>query len=570
MHFKTGSQAMLEHLERANLFVVSLDSRRQWYRYHALFAQALSHQLEQTHADLVPILHGRASRWYAQHNQTTQAILHAFEAKEWHWAADLIEQAYPPLVSFTWGANRHALVQLREWIEQLPAEILASRPHFCLACAHLLWAITSHARLFRWLDLAEMALRTTLQVKEQKSAQALQEDLSSQEQRDLLGKVLALRTLIQSYTEDGLATLALGEQALALLSPENTTFRAIVTIGKSISYYTSSANDAVAAIKNGYQAAWLTQKAKQPYAATFSMMAATLIYLIGAGRLHEAERLIQQAFQQETLSSNSCLPEMGWITLIQAEILRERNQLASAQALVIEAISLCEQSVALALLPYLCRGYAIRMRICLSCTDVDTACTFFQQVQQIGTLMNQQIYLDVYSHFTIVDQVRLWLACGELDRATRWAQQLDVMPQHLTPFARERQEVARAHILLAKNQPTAALQRLEPALQRATAGQRWGHVLEICLLQALAHQRLEDEPQALAVLSEAVRLGEPECYLRSFVDEGTPIADLLCRLQQEQGHLGPTPYLDMLLAAFAKESKRPKSLPKQSRPRRLP
>ena len=120
---QTDSQAMLEYLERANLFVVSLDHNRQWYRYHALFAQALSHQLEQTHADLVPILHYRASRWYAQHQQTTSAILHAFQAKEWQWAADLIEGAYHSLVSFTWGVNRYALVQLRQWIEQLPAKI---------------------------------------------------------------------------------------------------------------------------------------------------------------------------------------------------------------------------------------------------------------------------------------------------------------------------------------------------------------------------------------------------------------------------------------------------------------
>ena len=83
---------MLQRLEQANLFVVSLDSKRQWYRYHALFAEALRYQLEQTHADLVPILHHRASLWYAEHDQTTQAILHAFSAHEWQWAADLIEQ----------------------------------------------------------------------------------------------------------------------------------------------------------------------------------------------------------------------------------------------------------------------------------------------------------------------------------------------------------------------------------------------------------------------------------------------------------------------------------------------
>ena len=178
--------------------------------------------------------------------------------------------------------------------------------------------------------------------------------------------------------------------------------------------------------------------------------------------------------------------------------------------------------------------------------------------------MNQLVYLDAYSYFTIVDQVRVWLACGELDRATCWAEALGVREQHLTPFARERLEVALARIYLAKDQPTVALQRLDPALQRATAGQRWGHVLEIRLLQALAHQRLDEEAQALAALSEAVRLGEPECYLRSFVDEGTPMADLLSRLRQEQGHFGPTPYLDTLLAAFAKESKRPKVSPSRA------
>jgi LuxR family maltose regulon positive regulatory protein len=553
---QTNSHAMLEYLERANLFVVSLDHQRQWYRYHALFAETLTHQLQQNHADLVPILHYRACCWYAQHQQMTLAILHAFQAKEWHWAADLIEGVYPPLVSFTWGANRYALVQLREWMEQLPAEILASRPHFCLACVHLLWAITPHAVLFTWLDLAQMALETTL--KEQKSVPSSQGDLSSPEQRDQLGKVLTLRSFLYSFTEDGPTTFALAEQALALLSPENISFRAIVALAKCFTSYSSSsssANDAVAAITYGYQAALLAQEAKQPVV-TLCMMALTVIYLIGAGRLHQAEQLIQQAFLSEMPSSSPHLPEVGWMMILQAEIVRERNDLASARALVTEAIALCEQSVALASLPFLIWGYAMLIRVCLSCGDVDGARTFLQQAEQIGRVMNQQVYLYDYSCFTIVDQVRLWLAGGELERATRWAEQLDVMSQqHLTSFARERQAVAQTRILLAKEQPLAALQRLEPALQRATAGQRWGHVLEIHLLQALAHQKLHEEAQALAALSEAIRLGEPEGYIRSFVEEGTPMEVLLSQLRKKCAKQGPTPYLDTLQTAFQQESK---------------
>ena len=123
------------------------------------------------------------------------------------------------------------------------------------------------------------------------------------------------------------------------------------------------------------------------------------------------------------------------------------------------------------------------------------------------------------------------------------------MALHLVTNAK-RWHVAR--ILLATAQPAGALQRLEPVLQRATAGKRWGHVIEIRLLQALAYQMLQEETQALDALSEAVRLAEPEGYIRSFVDEGAPMAALLSKLRDEQCKQGPTPYLDGLLAAFPK------------------
>jgi LuxR family maltose regulon positive regulatory protein len=184
--------------------------------------------------------------------------------------------------------------------------------------------------------------------------------------------------------------------------------------------------------------------------------------------------------------------------------------------------------------------------------------------------MNPEVCVDAHSHLAIVDRVRLWLACGELDHAISWVEELDLVEQHETPFARERQAVACARVSLATAQPDLALQRLEPAFQRAMAGQRWGHVMEIRLLQARAYQMLHDEPQALSALAEAVRLGEPEGYIRSFVEEGAAMVDLLSRLRHEQGHLGLTPYLDTLLAAFAKESKWSNGLPKQRRTRRLP
>jgi LuxR family maltose regulon positive regulatory protein len=254
---------------------------------------------------------------------------------------------------------------------------------------------------------------------------------------------------------------------------------------------------------------------------------------------------------------------------LQAEILREWNELDAARSLATEGISLYEQATSKISLIFLFYEYTVLVRVCLSCGELDAACSALQQLEHLGRNMNQPWYIHAHSLFTTIDQVRLWLACGELDRATRWAEKLDMTERYLTPFAREREDVACARIFLAKDQPTQALQCLEPVLQRATVGQRWGHVIEIRLLQALAHQRLHEEPQALAALSEAVRLGEPEGYLRSFVDEGHPMAVLLSWLRKEQCKHGPTPYLDRVLAAFPQRSRTHASQSKRAAERLL-
>ncbi len=552
---QSNSQQMLEQLERANLFLTSLDNEQQWYRYHALFAEALSSWLEQNHTNLVPMLHARASCWYARHDQMTAAILHALKAKEWQWVADLIEQAYLPLISFVWGANRHVLVQLRQWIEQLPAEILACRPCLCLSSLHLLWSVTPQPLLHHWLDLAEARLTTLL--KTQTSAESSQLPLAPEAQQELenrLGEVLTFRAFLWCYTEEGHTALAFCEQALTLLSAENTIARALVAIAQLIVSYASVANNMSAGVRYGHQVLLLSQARGEP-AYTISIMSVAILYMIGTGRLHEVKQLTQQAIQLGTSPTGSKLPDVGFPALLQAEVLREWNELETARSLATEGISLYEQATSLLSLTLLYLGYAVLIRLFLSCGDLEATREAFQQLERFGTSMNQPWHIHIHSMFTTVDQVRLWLACGELEQATCWAEELNVIKQSLTPFARERQEVARARVLLAKDQPTAALQCLDPVGQRATAGQRWGHVIEIRLLQALAYQRLHEESQALRALSQAVYLGEPEGYIRSFVDEGAPMADLLSRLWEEQHHTGPTPYLDTLLTAFGQESK---------------
>lgn len=88
-----SAKSMLEALERRNLFLVPLDDRRRWYRYHHLFAEVLQTHLLDERPDFVPVLHTRASAWYAEYGEPPDAIRHALAAGVFDTAADLVERA---------------------------------------------------------------------------------------------------------------------------------------------------------------------------------------------------------------------------------------------------------------------------------------------------------------------------------------------------------------------------------------------------------------------------------------------------------------------------------------------
>ncbi|HTI15164.1 MAG TPA: AAA family ATPase [Dictyobacter sp.] len=534
-----NSQQMLEQLERTNLFVVALDPQQQWYRYHPLFAEALQNHLQQFHSKLVPTLHLRASQWYTRHNALTAAILHAFSAHEWHWAAQLIERL--PF-SLAWGNSEEQLVLLRRWLEQLPADIIRTHPRLCLTCAECLHSVTPSHTLEDWLNTAEYSLRKTLNQDKNTPQQ--------QEQKNLLGEVLTFRAWLRSFQESGQHTLALCEQALSLLSPENYIIRAHVGFAQLMAYHASSANDMSAALQHGLHASSLARTANHiPLAANY--MGTTVHYMVEAGRLHEAEQLARQTIAMGTHPDGLIIPEAGWPMTFYADILREWNQLDAALEIIQQAIELGKQSGSFALINC---AYAILIHIQLSRGDLTAAQTTLEQFDYLGNKSNFQIFLYIRSYYTTIDQVRIWLATGQLDTARKWAERQDILSVSSSAFAYERAEVARIRVLLAQQHPVQALRQLKPVLSRAITGKRWDHVLELWLLRAIAHQMCDEPEEAQNILAEAIQRAEPEGYIRRFVDEGSTIATLLTDLRDQRRQQGPTPYLDTLLAAFATEN----------------
>ena len=190
------------------------------------------------------------------------------------------------------------------------------------------------------------------------------------------------------------------------------------------------------------------------------------------------------------------------------------------------------------------------MRIHLARGEMDAARLAFQEAEEALTQTYSLYRRDAY---LIVHWVQFWLASGELERAMNWAQELAQHTGVQSSLAREREDVARARILLAQKIPGQALSLLEPLQVSAEQQERWSHVIEMKILQALAHSIRNEDQEALTVLTQAVHLAEPESYIRIFVDEGTAMATLLSRLRDQERKKGPTPYLNTLLTAFSPE-----------------
>ncbi len=164
--------------------------------------------------------------------------------------------------------------------------------------------------------------------------------------------------------EDGQAVLALCQRALGLLSPQNYVGHFYVSTAQYLSFYLTSINDVEAAITSMFQGYLITKEAEQHALAIFAA-GYTAIAMIGAGQLHEAQRLTQQAIHLVSqMPRERMLPDVGWAMVSQAEILWEWNQLDGALSLAEEALSLCKETTSKRTIPCILCAYAILLRVC--------------------------------------------------------------------------------------------------------------------------------------------------------------------------------------------------------------
>jgi LuxR family maltose regulon positive regulatory protein len=540
---QNNSQAILEMLERANLFVVPLDNERRWYRYHHLFADVLKARLRAQQPNQVPSLHQRASEWYEQKDRPSDAIRHALAAQDFERAAGLAELAWP-----AWRESFNALAWLG-WVKSLPEEVVRARPVLSLAYAmaflnagKLEEAESKLKDVERWQELEVGS-------DEYKDAPSTEMVVVDKEQFRSLPISLAMaRAYHAQAIGDIRGTVKYAERALNLIPEDDHYNRAAVTGLLGLANWANG----------DLEAAYMTfsdglfQNVHDLITGTFILadMKMTL------GHLNEAISSCEHALQLAKEHGEPMLIGTEDVYTAISALHRERGDLkAAAQDLAISK-KLGEQ---VELPDWQHRWCIARARLNETLGDLDGALDLLDEAERLYVRTPVPEVRPIAAL-----KARLWVKQGRLTEAQGWIRERGLSANDDLSYLREFEHVTLARVLIARykrDQEDASIHEaiglLECLLKAAEEGRRTGSIIEILVVQALAYEAQGKIPPALISLERALRLAEPEGYLRIFVDEGPPMARLLYKAL-DRGIA--TDYIRRLLAAF------PSTEPEQTAP----
>lgn len=498
------SNHLLATVERGNLFVVPLDNQRRWYRYHHLFADVLQAHLLEEHPHEIAALHRRASVWYADHDLPADAVRHALAAPDFEQAARLLELIPPE------AANYQSAAWLN-WAKALPDEVVRVRPVLSVAYA---WAMLDNGEVEQCetrLHEAEQWLTAS-----STTAMIVVDEAQFQHLPASIATARAYRAMSMGEVAE---TIRQAQQVLESLphgEPGEHRWRRAALALLGLTYWTGGDLEAA---RQAF--ADLTQTALQIDcildAISTSYVLADMV--LELGRLREAERVYQRIWPV-TVGDGSARP-LGTSDLYRglSDIHRQRGELATAEQMLAMGEIMGEQA---ALTDW-------QSRLCLTQAQLKQSQGEFEAALD---LLNQAERLSIQTPLPNVRpisamRVRVWLAQGNLQPALAWAAEQQLSPTDDLSYLREFEHITLARLLLARQQFDQALPLLTRLLTAAEAGGRMGHVLELLILQALAHQAKGDLSATLGPLDRALALAAPEGYVRLFVDEGRPMLKLL-------------------------------------------
>jgi LuxR family maltose regulon positive regulatory protein len=497
-------RATLESLERRNLLLVALDDRRDWYRYHHLFADMLHARLLAERPDDVPGLHERAGEWFEAAGDVDAAVRHAFAAHELERAADLVER-----VATTLRRDR-AEATLAGWIEQLPPAMLARRPVLASAYIGALMAGNRFDGVAERLDALESVLT------DPPDAWVVRDRAEWERLPALVATERAGLALVAGDLD---ASIAHAEEALARAAPGDDLTPASASAIKGLASWSSGDLDSA---RQAYAAAMQGLAAVGHVSDALGCTVTRADLALQQGDLDGAERAVRQALAlADRTRAEGEPPVRGtadmWTAL--AGIHWQRGDLDATQDLLQRSADLGE-AAGLPQQPYRWRVAMAQLREAQG--DVRSADALLLEAERVYNTDFSPPVRPVPA-----TRARLHLRTGDLAAAQRWARDAGVHPEDEPTYLREHEHVTLARLLLAEHDLATAGRLLRRLHEAAVAGGRTGVVIETLVLQALAHDLAGGVEEAVDLLGQAVALARPRGWVRPFLDEGPRVQELL-------------------------------------------
>jgi ATP/maltotriose-dependent transcriptional regulator MalT len=506
---RTDSQAMLEAIEQAGLFLVPLDEVRGWWRYHQLFADLLRVRLRQQRPERIPLLHENAAAWHSEHGPADAAVRHAIAAGDMNWAARLMEQYFDELFYL-----RGEGATLERWFSALPAQTIRSRPRLLVARAAQVDTGGRVEEVGGLLDAAESAYADAADELFQPSAGQAASLLVN-----VPATIAVFRAYLAELRGDAEGAASFAAQALAAISD-----------GERMLDFITQGHLAIAE--------WLGGRLAESELAFTSSIAGwrtaglpTLIAWGGhhlgqvqraQGRLDAADGTYQEALEVNALRGRPATPAAGIAYVGLGEVSYQRGDLDAARGYLTEGIALCRQFT---YAPPLATGLATLAWTRQAGGDPSGALDAMGEAERAMPGPAVGLINPVPAQ-----RARLLLAQGDIGAAARWIQEHGLGPDDEPAYPREPEYLVLARVLLAQDRPGPALALLERLHAAAAAQGRAGSIIEIQAVRALALAAAGQEARAVEVLAGALTLGCPQGYVRVFADEGPPMAALLGRL----------------------------------------
>src|SRR6266511_1222351 len=509
-----SGQETLEYLERANLFIVPLDNERRWYRYHHLFADLLRQRLLQSSASAmedVTQLHIRASQWYEDNGFELEAFHHATAANDVERAERLIEGAGVPLHFRGVGAP------VLNWLKSLPRATLNARPSLWVTYASALMMTGQHTTVEQTLQAAETALAATF------ASGGTEPDNRT---TDLVGRIASMRATLAVIQHDVETIITQSQRALEYLHPDNLPLRTATTYTIGYAYQLQGDRAAASQIYSG------VLSSSKAFGDSIYTTAATL----SLGQIQEAENQLSLATRTYRrvlqLAGDPPQPIACEAYLGLARITYEWNDLDTAQQYGQQCLQLTRQMESVDTFA----SYGVFLaRLKLAQRDAAGAAAILAEAEAFVRQHNFVHQMPAVA----ASQVLTLLQQGNLTAAAHLAQ------SHNHP-------ISQARVHLAQGDPSAALAALQPLRQQVDAKGWQDERLKIMILQAVAFYALGEKEEAVKLLGEALALAEPGGFIRIFVDEGAPMAQLL---SEAAAHGMMPDYISKLLAVFEAEQK---------------